>query len=401
VVREVSRVEAIGSACGWSAAPVVSDGLVLLAGGSWGWPEATGGEAGDVPVLQALDAAGERFRLTWPASGREVEPGAVTIAPGGDIVLPVYEHDTSLQVLRLSPDGVVVARDELTDGDPYDIVAFDLASKLRVAVTPLGDQAYLCAWLYRQGRRLGTTYRQWGQRGYRWVSEEWPLFTGDGVVLGANGGRWVGRDLETGSVRWFTEAAGYQPVGAAAGAGAFIAIGLSAVERDRAPGPAGPHSVVLALDPRTGRALWDAPVEGLIRSAATGPGGVSVCAELADGARCLALVGNDGHVSATRRLDDAVATVFGPAPDGRPVRGGQDAAVVVAGSPDLTLVLLGTDRLAAFDQALAPVWTIPVDPPAFGHAARIADNRLTVVAAAIEGHRAYLRGQASLQLIEW
>lgn len=126
-----------------------------------------------------------------------------------------------------------------------------------------------------------------------------------------------------------------------------------------------------------------------------------MCAELADGARCLALVGNDGRVSATRRLDDAVATAFDPAPDGSPVRGGLDAAVVVARTPDLTLVLLGTDRLAAFDHALAPVWTIPVGPPAFGHAARIADNRLTVVAAASEGHRAYLRGPASLQLIEW
>jgi hypothetical protein len=374
---------------------------VLLAGGSWGWTEATDGEAGGVPVLQALDAAGERFRLTWPASGREVEPGTVTIAPGGDIVVPVYEHDTSLQVLRLSPDGVVVARDELPDGDPYDIVAFDRASKLRVTVTPLSDQDYLCAWLYRQGRRLGTTYRRWGQRDYRWVSAEWPLFTGDGVVIGANGDTWVGRDLETGSVRWFTEAAGYQPVGPAAGAGAFIAIGPSALGPDRAPGPAGPHSVVRALDPRTGRALWEVPVEGLVRSAAAGPGGVSVCAELAGGARCLAVVGNDGHVSATRRLDDAVTTAIGPAPGGPPVRGAQDAAVVVAGPPDLTLVLLGTDRLAAFDHGLAPVWTIPVDPPAFGHAARIADNRLTVVAAAIEDHRAYLRGQASLQLIEW
>jgi hypothetical protein len=49
----------------------------------------------------------------------------------------------------------------LRDGEPDDIVAFDLYSKLRVAVTPLNDEAYLCAWLYRQGRRLGTTYRHW------------------------------------------------------------------------------------------------------------------------------------------------------------------------------------------------------------------------------------------------
>jgi hypothetical protein len=139
--------------------PVVSDGLALLTGGAAEWPSAGGGvisgEESDVPVLQAIDTAGERFRLSWPFSGREIEPGAVTIAPGGDIVLPVYEHDTSLQVLRLSRDGSVVARDELPDNDPYDIIACDVASKLRVAVTPLSDQAYLCAWLYRQGRRSG------------------------------------------------------------------------------------------------------------------------------------------------------------------------------------------------------------------------------------------------------
>jgi hypothetical protein len=46
-------------------------------------------------------------------------------------------------------------------------------------------------------------------------------------------------------------------------------------------------------------------------------------------------------------------------------------------------------------------WTIAVDPPVIGHAARIADNRLTVVTAAVEGRRAYIRGASSLQIIEW
>jgi PQQ-like domain len=224
---------------------------------------------------------------------------------------------------------------------------------------------------------------------------------GDDVVIGTSGRTWVGRDLETGAMRWLTEAAGYQPAGAGTGTGAFIAICLSAFERDRVPVPAGAHSVVLALDPRTGQALWQTPVDGLIRSAATGPGGVSVCAELPDGARYLAVLGNDGNVSAARRLDDTVATGFGRATDGRPIRVGQDAAVVVARTPDKTLVLMTTDRLVAFDHALAPVWTIAVDPPDFGYAARIADNRLAVVTAAAEGCRVYIRGQTGLQIIEW
>jgi hypothetical protein len=138
VVTEVSRVEAIDCAAGWSVVPVISDGLVLLTGGAG---SAIRDAADDVPVLQAIGPEGERFRITWPVSGREIEPGAVTIAPGGDIVFPLYEHDTSLQVLRVSRDGSVVARDELRDAEPYDVVAFDLYSKLRVAVTPLSDQA--------------------------------------------------------------------------------------------------------------------------------------------------------------------------------------------------------------------------------------------------------------------
>jgi outer membrane protein assembly factor BamB len=375
MVTEVSRVEAIDCAAGWSVVPVVSDGLVLLTGGAG---NAIRDAAGDVPVLQAIDKGGERFRITWPISGREIEPGAVTITPSGDIVFPVYEHDTSLQVLRVSRDGSVVARDELRDGEPYDVVAFDLDSKLRVAVTPLSDQAYLCAWLYRQGRRLGTTYRQWGQPDCRWVGEEWPLYVDNDVVIGTNGTTWVCRDLETGTVLWFTEAAGYQPAGA--GGGAFVAIRMNAPGRNGGPVPAGLRSVVLALDPRTGRVLWEAPVDGLIRSAATSPDSVSACAALPDGASCLTVLGNDGEVTATRRLPDAV---------------------VIASAPDRTLVLLGQEWLASFDHALEVSWTIAVEPPALSHAARIGDNGLTAVAAAVEGRRAYLRDKGSLRIIEW
>jgi hypothetical protein len=396
MVREVARVAAIGWTCGWSAAPVVSDDLVLLAGGDHGaaagasdgipGPGAPDHGAldhgvldhGDVPVLQAIDAAGERFRFTWPASGREIEPGAVTITPDGDVVLPVYEHDTSLQVLRLARDGTVVARDDLTDEDQYDVVAFDLGSKLRVAVTPLTGEAYLCAWLYRQGRRAGTTYRRWREPGYRWVSEEWPLYSGDGVVIGASGDRWVCRDLETGAVRWFTEAAGYQPLGELAGA--FVAIRMPGTGPGPAPVRAGERSAVLALDPRTGGTLWQTPVDGVIRSAATGPRGVSACAERPDGAKHLTELGADGEVAATRSLGDAV---------------------IVAATADATLAMTGPGLLAAFSPALDPLWTIAVEPPDLGYAARIADSRLAVVAATVAEHQAYLRGRGGLTTIEW
>jgi hypothetical protein len=274
VVSTVAWVEAVSWACGWSAAPVVSDGLALLAGGTR-WADGTGDE---VPVMQAVDEAGERFRLTWPDSGRDIEPGAVTVAPGGDLVFPVYEHDTSLQVLRVSRDGAVVARDELPD-DPYDVVAFDVASKLRVAVTPVNGQDYLCSWLYRQGRTQGTTYRSWGEPDYRWYGEEWPLSVSDDQVVGVNGGRWVSRDPATGAVRWLADLAGYRPAGS--GPGSLHAVRAGP---DAEPKP-GEWSTMLALDPGTGRPRWETQVDGTVRSATSGPGTVCVAAELPDGGR--------------------------------------------------------------------------------------------------------------------
>jgi len=134
------RFPVIEPKCGWSAAPVVSDDLILLAGG------ASGQETGDAPILQGIDGAGERFRLSRKVAGREIEPGVVTTTPGGDIVVPVYEHDASLQVMRVRRDGGVRAVDELPDNDPYAIVAFDSRSKLRVAVRALDDDGYLCRW---------------------------------------------------------------------------------------------------------------------------------------------------------------------------------------------------------------------------------------------------------------
>ncbi len=43
------RYPVIESKCGWSAAPVVSDDLILLAGG------ASGQDVGETPILQAID----------------------------------------------------------------------------------------------------------------------------------------------------------------------------------------------------------------------------------------------------------------------------------------------------------------------------------------------------------
>src|SRR3954469_24683499 len=146
-----ARFPAIDATCGWSAAPVVSDDLILLAGG------ASGRETGEAPIVQGIDASGERFRLTRPVREREIEPGPITTTPCGDVVLPVYEHDVSLQVLRLDRHGAVRAVDELPDGEPYDVVGNDSRSKLRVMVTPLDEDDYLCSWLYRQGRSQGVT----------------------------------------------------------------------------------------------------------------------------------------------------------------------------------------------------------------------------------------------------
>ena len=176
--RVAGEYPAIGSTCGWSAAPVLSDGLAVLAGGG------LDDETGEVALLQGLGQDGERFRLTRVAQGRSLEPAAPALLPDGDIALAVYEHDTSLQICRIDRHGKVLARDELPD-DPYDVVAADLYSKLRVAVAPAGPDGYLCSWLYRQGRRQGTTWRRWGAAGTGWHSDEWLLCAGADWTLGA------------------------------------------------------------------------------------------------------------------------------------------------------------------------------------------------------------------------
>lgn len=118
----------------------------------------------------------------------------------------------------------------------------------------------------------------------------------------------------------------------------------------------------------------------MIRSAATGPRGVSACVERPDGSRHLAQLGADGEVTGTRPLD---------------------GAVVVAATADATLAVISPGLLAAFSHALDPLWTIAAEPPDLGYAARIADSRLAVVAASVAGRRAYLRGRGHLTTIEW
>ena len=76
-------------------------------------------------------------------------------------------------------------------------------------------------------------------------------------------------------------------------------------------------------------------------------------------------------------------------------------AVLVGATAELTLVLTSPGLLAAFSPALDPLWTIAVEPPDLGYTARITDNRLAVVAAAVTGRRAYLRGREQLTTVEW
>jgi hypothetical protein len=240
--RVAVEYPAVGSACGWSATPVLGDGLVLLAGGG------QDDENGEVALLQGLGEDGERFRVTRVAQGRSLEPAAPALLPDGDIALAVYEPDASLQVCRVSRRGEVVARDELPD-DPYDVIAADLYSKLRVAVAAAGPDGYLSAWLYRQGRRQGTTWRRWGAADTGWRSDEWLLHAGADWVLGAtphprrprddenpwpyrlHQEQWVCRDVVTGAERWRTDGTG-KIVAGMLGA-ALVAVDLSAGERER------------------------------------------------------------------------------------------------------------------------------------------------------------------------
>jgi hypothetical protein len=392
------RFPVIESKCGWSAAPVVSDDLILLAGG------ASGHEAGDAPILQALDEDGERFLLTRKASGREIEPGEITTTPGGDIVFPVYEHDTSLRVMRVRRDGSVRTADELPDDAPYDVVAYDLGSKLRVAVRAVDEEGYLCSWLYRQGRRQGITYRVWGREHYLWASEEWLLHASGDTVVGVTApdyGRpgpaqkWVGRDAATGATRWFLDASGYVLAGHAGDA--LIAVDLAAFDRtDRERDhdfflAAARETGIHAIDLTTGDVCWTSPVPGRVHSAAVGPDGVAVCAESADdGTWRVHHLGLDGAYAGVTPL------------------GGH--ACVVARTAEYTLALVEGQWLMALDNPRAgprpgpaEPWTIPIPLGglASSYAARVTDMRLDTVPITLAGSRCHLRGVDSLQIIEF
>jgi hypothetical protein len=395
------RYPVIESKCGWSAAPVVSDDLILLAGG------ASGQELGDAPILQAIDGGGERFRLSRKTGGRDIEPGEISLTPGGDVILPVYEHDTSLRIMRVRRDGSVHTVDELPDDEPYDIVAYDVGSKLRVAVRALDEDGYLCSWLYRQGRRQGITYRIWGEKHYLWSSGEWLLDAAGDTVVGATSPdygrvgpaqRWVGRDAATGSVRWTTDAGGYVLAGRVGDA--LIAVDLASFDRtDRADrgerdydhGSSALDTGVHAVDLATGERLWRGLVPGRAHSAAVGPDGVSVCAESA--------------VDGTWRVHHLAAdgTYEGVTPLG-------GHACVVARTREFTFALVEGQWLMALDNpgaggagpGPAEPWTIPIPLGGLApsYAARVADMRLDTVPITFAGARSYLRGMDSLQILE-
>jgi hypothetical protein len=394
------RFPVIEPKCGWSAAPVVSDDLILLAGG------ASGQETGDAPILQGIDGAGERFRLSRKVAGREIEPGVVTTTPGGDIVVPVYEHDASLQVMRVRRDGGVRAVDELPDNDPYAIVAFDSRSKLRVAVRALDDDGYLCSWLYRQGRRQGITYRRWGEEHYLWSSEEWLVHASGDTVVGVSAvdyerpgpaQRWVGREAITGISRWTVDSDGYVLVGLAGDM--LVAVDLAAFDRadrvgdrlyrDRPSAAPARETRMLAIGLSAGDVRWNTSVPGRVHSAAVGPDGVAVCAESADdGTWRVHHLGLDGTYEGVTPL------------------GGH--ACVVARTAEFTLALVEGQWLMALDNPRAMVagpaepWTIPIPLGGLApsYAARVADMRLDTVPITVAGSRCHLRGIDSLQIIE-
>lgn len=420
--RPVGQHQAIAAVCGWSTRPVVDDGLALLAGGGHK------GATGEIPVLQGLDDGGERFRLACPARGRSLEPGEPVPIGGGDFALSVYEHDVSLRVLRIDRRGRLEAADDLADDDPFDVSAGDLSSKLRVAVAPVSTDGYLCAWLYRQGRRQGTTCRRWGVPGTVWRSDEWMLCAGEDWTLGAtppprkpmdaedpmpyrlHQEQWVCRDAATGRERW--RADGTSRVIAGVQGDMLVVVDLSARERERLrrtdalldaydngeislagldlaeAAPLTSDSRVLVLDATTGHVGSTAQVAGEVDSVASGARGVSAASSAADGTAWLHHLDYAGRIGFAHRL----GAVPPPLLAGHTENG---AAALEEDGADSFLVMYPWDRSE-------PEWRLPVQRPAVAFAPRIADaRRLNIAPAIATGNRCYLRSQHTLQVVEY
>jgi hypothetical protein len=352
--KPVFLFETIVPEYGWPDAmrPVPAGSLVLLACG--------GGYARQLspsrlPVLVALDAqtGAERFRVDVPNQGRDVAAGLPLVQPDGHILLPVYQHDCWLKVLRIDPTGSIVREDELGQDDGCDrrhdlrLIAFDVGIKLRLApLAPGPTESYLISWRYRGSRFYWIEYRNPSDAISGWASAEWMLGTTPSAVVGEtiprDGAQLVVRRKTTGEKLWTASLAERTVVGVqdegiwlldhSRRAREFAqredvileevvdVVGLTQEELDLhyQNHPLQCPSDIILLDPGTGREQWRTEVPGAILNSQTGPGGLCALSAKEDGQGRLWYIGLQGDRCEIRTVQGRKGAHWPPSSQGWP-----------------------------------------------------------------------------------
>lgn len=418
---------------GFVERPVVSEGVVLL--------------AGDDASVAALDGASGRqlFLLAVPLESSEGYAGLPLPIGEGRSLVPMYQKDAWLRVHRLGPDGEIEAVDEPgaeeeARGGDARIVAYDGSCKLFLMPLARGvAEDYLVSWIYRQVRYHRTECRAFGE-GLRWACEEALVATTADVALGVTApvrgtddrGTLVARDKRLGGELWSLPARHRTVAGAServffvldrsarmaedaarkiacdeemievlAEEPALMGEALDRLERTllekrpvRAP------SKIVALDARSGVAAWEAELPGDVVSIA-GPGGGVLAVVSVEGteARLHRLDAQSGaHLGSSSLGAGWRASPFDPWSQMRsfevwssdmPAIVAVDEEAVVWSSPES----LFAERLRAPFEEL---WQWPLPAPCRGFRPRVLDRVLNEPSISVGEGRIYLRDGWSL-----
>jgi len=418
---------------GFVERPVVSEGVVLL--------------AGDDASAVALDGATGRqiFLLSVPLESAEGYAGLPLPLGEGRSLVAIYQKDAWLRVHRVGPDGEIEAIDEPgaeeeARGGDARIAAHDGSCKLFLMPLARGvADDYLVSWIYRQVRYHRTECRAFGE-GLRWACEEALLATTADVALGVttpvrgtdDRGTLVARDKRIGSELWSMPARHRTVAGASgrvfyvldrsarmaedaarkvacdeemlealAEEPALMGEALDRVERSlRAKRPVLAPSKLVALDARTGAPLWEAELPGDVVSFG-GPGG-----------DVLAVVGVEGTEARLHRLDARSGAHLGHSSLGAgwrasPLDAWAQASSFEVWSNDMPSVVAVDDEAIVWsspeelfaERLRAPfekLWQWPLPAPCRGFRPRVLDRVLNEPSISVGEGRIYLRDGWSL-----